>query len=39
MLESGVIELVEGYEWISPMIVQKKKQGLNTDLCILEEVK
>jgi hypothetical protein len=27
MLEVGVIELVEESEWISPMVVQEKKQG------------
>jgi uncharacterized protein with von Willebrand factor type A (vWA) domain len=27
MLEVGIIELVEEYEWISPMVVQEKKQG------------
>jgi hypothetical protein len=27
MLEDGIIELVEEYEWVSPMVVQEKKQG------------
>jgi hypothetical protein len=27
MLEARIIELVEEYEWISPMVVQEKKQG------------
>jgi hypothetical protein len=27
MLESGIIEPVEESEWISPMVVQEKKQG------------
>jgi hypothetical protein len=27
MLEDGIIEPVEEYEWISPMVVQEKKQG------------
>ena len=27
MLEDGIIELVEESEWISPMVVQEKKQG------------
>jgi len=27
MLEAGVIELVKELEWISPMVVQEKKQG------------
>ena len=27
MLEAGIIELVEESEWISPMVVQEKKQG------------
>jgi hypothetical protein len=27
MLEAGIIEPVEEYEWISPMVVQEKKQG------------
>jgi hypothetical protein len=27
MLEVGIIELVEESKWISPMVVQEKKQG------------
>jgi hypothetical protein len=27
MLEAGIIEPLEEYEWISPMVVQEKKQG------------
>jgi hypothetical protein len=27
MLEVGIIEPMEEYEWISPMVVQEKKQG------------
>jgi hypothetical protein len=27
MLEVGIIELEEEFEWISPMVVQEKKQG------------
>jgi hypothetical protein len=27
MLEVGIIEPVEESEWISPMVVQEKKQG------------
>ena len=27
MLEAGIIEPVEEYEWVSPMVVQEKKQG------------
>jgi hypothetical protein len=27
MLEFGIIEPLEEYEWISPMVVQEKKQG------------
>jgi hypothetical protein len=27
MLEDDIIEPVEDYEWISPMVVQEKKQG------------
>jgi hypothetical protein len=27
MLEANIIELVEKSEWISPMVVQDKKQG------------
>ena len=27
MLEAGIIELVEESKWISPMVVQEKKQG------------
>jgi hypothetical protein len=27
MLEDGVIEPVEEFEWIGPMVVQEKKQG------------
>jgi hypothetical protein len=27
MLEASIIELVEESEWISPMVVQEKKQG------------
>ena len=27
MLEAGIIEPVEESEWVSPMVVQEKKQG------------
>jgi hypothetical protein len=27
MLEDGIIEPMEEYEWISPMVFQEKKQG------------
>jgi hypothetical protein len=27
MLESAIIEPIEEFEWISPMVVQEKKQG------------
>jgi hypothetical protein len=27
MLEVGIIELIEESEWISPMVIQEKKQG------------
>jgi hypothetical protein len=27
MLEAGIIEPMEEYEWISPMVFQEKKQG------------
>jgi hypothetical protein len=27
MLEDGIIEPVEESEWVSPMVVQEKKQG------------
>jgi hypothetical protein len=27
MLEAGIIEPVEEFEWISPVVVQEKKQG------------
>jgi hypothetical protein len=27
MLEVGIIEPVEEFEWINPMVVQEKKQG------------
>jgi hypothetical protein len=27
MLEAGVIEHVEEYEWISPMVLKEKKEG------------
>jgi hypothetical protein len=27
MLQAGIIEPVEEYEWIIPMVVQEKKQG------------
>jgi hypothetical protein len=27
MLETGIIELIEEYEWISRMVVQEKDQG------------
>jgi hypothetical protein len=27
MLEAGIIELVEEFEWINPMVVQENKQG------------
>jgi len=33
MLEDGIIELVEEYEWISPMVVQENKQG-GIQICI-----
>jgi hypothetical protein len=27
ILEAGIIEPIEEYEWVSPMVVQEKKQG------------
>ena len=27
MLDAGIIELMEEYKWISPMVVQDKKTG------------
>jgi hypothetical protein len=27
MIEASIIELVEEFEWIGPMVVQEKKQG------------
>jgi hypothetical protein len=27
MLEAGIIEPIKEFEWISPMVVQEKKQG------------
>jgi hypothetical protein len=38
MLEAGIIEPVEESEWVSPMVVQEKKQG-GIRICVeLEEV-
>jgi hypothetical protein len=34
MLEAGIIEPVEEYEWIRPMVVQENKKGGNIDFCI-----
>jgi hypothetical protein len=33
LLEVGIIEPVEEYEWISPMVVQEKKQG-GISICV-----
>jgi hypothetical protein len=33
MLEVGIIEPIEEYEWISPIIVQEKKQG-GIQICV-----
>jgi hypothetical protein len=33
MLEAGIIEPVEEYEWISPMVVKEKKQG-GISICV-----
>jgi hypothetical protein len=32
MLEAGIIEPMEESEWISPMVVQEKKQGIR--ICV-----
>jgi hypothetical protein len=37
MLEAGILKPVEEFEWISPMVVQEKKQGEDKDLCRSEE--
>jgi hypothetical protein len=34
MLKAGIIEPVEESEWISPMVVQDKKQGRGIKICI-----
>jgi hypothetical protein len=34
MLEANIIELVEESEWISPMVIQDKKQGRWIRICI-----
>jgi len=34
MLEADIIELVEESEWISPMVVQDKKQGRGIKICV-----
>jgi hypothetical protein len=34
MLEAGIIEPVEESEWISPMVVQDKKQGRGIRICV-----
>jgi hypothetical protein len=41
MLEAGIIEFVEEYEWVSPMVVQEKKKGgirICVDLMKLNDV-
>jgi len=34
MLASGIIELVEESEWVSPMVVQEKKQKDEINICV-----
>jgi hypothetical protein len=34
MLEAGIIKPIKELEWISPMVVQDKKQGRGIRICI-----
>ncbi len=34
MLMAGIIELVEEYDWVSPMVVQEKKQKDEIRICV-----
>jgi hypothetical protein len=34
MLEAGIIEPIEESKWISPMVVQDKKQGRGIRICV-----
>lgn len=34
MLEAGIIEPVEEFDWVSPMVVQEKKQQGEISICI-----
>jgi len=34
MLAEGIIELVEEYDWVSPIVVQEKKQKEEIRICI-----
>jgi hypothetical protein len=34
MLEAGIIEPVEESKWISPMVVEDKKQGRGIKICV-----
>jgi hypothetical protein len=34
MLKANIIKLVEESEWISPMVVQEKKQGRGIRICV-----
>lgn len=34
MLEAGIIELVEEYDWVSPMVVQEKNQKGEIRICV-----
>ena len=38
MLAAGIIEPIEEYEWVSPMVIQEKKtKGENPNLCRSKE--
>jgi len=34
MLEAGIIELVEEYDWVSPMVVQEKNWQGEIRICV-----
>jgi len=34
MIKDGIIELVEEYEWVSPMVVQEKKAEGEIIICV-----
>ena len=34
MLNGGIIELVEEYEWISPIVIQDKKKTGEVRICV-----